>query len=97
MLAVQSPRRLGGDYKGPVVTEVMMSNRLLLGSVLSVALCSLASPTSAQTASSADQGSPNSFQQLVMDIQGMLTELGYRPGGVDGSVGQRTRQAIRRR
>ncbi|MCK5366394.1 MAG: peptidoglycan-binding protein, partial [Gammaproteobacteria bacterium] len=74
----------------------MMSNRLLLVSILSAALCFLASPTGAQTASSAAQGSPNSFQQLVMDIQGMLTELGYRPGGVDGSVGQRTREAIRR-
>ncbi|MEE8542617.1 MAG: peptidoglycan-binding protein [Gammaproteobacteria bacterium] len=74
----------------------MMSNRLLLASVLSVSLCFLAFPTSAQTASSAAQGSPNSFQRLVMDIQGMLTELGYRPGGVDGYVGQRTRQAIRR-
>jgi hypothetical protein len=74
----------------------MMSNRLLLVSVLSVSLCFLAFPTSAQTASSAAQGSPNSFQRLVMDIQGMLTELGYRPGGVDGYVGQRTRQAIRR-
>ncbi len=79
-----------------MVTEVMMSNRLLLVSLLSVALCFIASPTRAQTASSATQGSPNSFQRLVMDIQGMLTELGYRPGGVDGSVGQGTRQAIRR-
>ena len=79
-----------------MVTEVMMSNRLLLVSLLSVALCFVASPVSAQTASSATQGSPNSFQQLVMDIQGMLTALGYRPGGVDGSVGQNTRQAIRR-
>ena len=80
----------------PVVTEVMMSNRLLLVSILSVALCGLATPTMAQTASSATQGPASSFQQLVMDIQSMLTELGYRPGGVDGSVGQRTREAIRR-
>lgn len=80
----------------PVVTEVMMSNRLLLVSILSVALCFLASPTRAQTASGATRDSPSSFQHLVLDIQGMLTELGYRPGGVDGIVGQRTRQAIQR-
>ena len=73
-----------------------MSNRLLLVSMLSVILCFLAPPARAQAASSATQGSPSSFQQLVMDIQSMLTDLGYRPGGVDGSVGQRTRQAIRR-
>lgn len=80
----------------PVVTEVMMSKRLLRVSILSVALCFLAPPAGAQTASSATQGSASSFRQLVMDIQGMLTELGYRPGGVDGFVGQGTRQAIRR-
>jgi peptidoglycan hydrolase-like protein with peptidoglycan-binding domain len=74
----------------------MMPNRLFLVPILFVALCGLATPTMAQTASSATQGSASSFRQLVMDIQGMLTELGYRPGGVDGSVGQGTRQAIRR-
>jgi len=73
-----------------------MSNRLVLVSVLSVALWFVALPAQAQTASSSPQGSLNSFQQLVTDIQRMLTELGYRPGAVDGSMGERTRQAIRR-
>ncbi len=31
-----------------------------------------------------------------MEIQRMLTELGYRPGDVDGIMGKRTRNAIRR-
>ncbi|GMQ75785.1 MAG: hypothetical protein BMS9Abin01_1043 [Gammaproteobacteria bacterium] len=73
-----------------------MSNRLVLVSILSAALWFVALPAQAQTASSSTQGSLNSFQQLVTDIQRMLTELGYRPGAVDGSVGERTRQAIRR-
>ena len=73
-----------------------MSNRILLVSVLSAALCFVVSPAQAQTASSSTQGSRNSFQQLVTDIQRMLTELGYRLGAVDGAVGERTRQAIRR-
>ncbi len=80
----------------PVVTGLMMSDRILLVSVLSVALWLVALPAQAQTASSSPQGSQNSFQQLVTDIQRMLTELGYRPGAVDGAVGERTRQAIRR-
>lgn len=39
---------------------------------------------------------PTSFKQLVTDIQRLLTELGYSPGPVDGAMGERTRQAIRR-
>ena len=50
----------------------------------------------AQAASSSAENSPGSFQELVTDIQRMLTELGYRPGVVDGKMGERTRQAIRR-
>jgi len=73
-----------------------MSNRILLVSILSAALAFVAPPAQTQTASSATQGSLNAFQQLVKDIQRMLTELGYRPGAVDGLVGDRTRQAIRR-
>ena len=56
---------------------------------------SVSAPASlAQTAPA--EGAPESFQALVTDIQRMLTELGYRPGGVDGKMGERTRQAIRR-
>jgi peptidoglycan hydrolase-like protein with peptidoglycan-binding domain len=49
-----------------------------------------------QSASTAAQTSPSSFQELVTDIQRMLTELGYRPGTIDGKMGNRTRQSIRR-
>lgn len=69
-----------------------MSSRLLFVSILSISLCFFVPSSQAQTAS----GSPNSFQALVTDIQQMLTELGYRPGAVDGAMGERTRQAIRR-
>lgn len=71
-----------------------MANRYLIAGVLSLALCLLA-PVS-HGASSTSDAAPTSFKQLVMDIQHMLTELGYRPGPVDGSVGNSTRQAIRR-
>lgn len=71
-----------------------MDNRHLIAAVLSIALCLLA-PVS-QGASSAGDAAPTSFKQLVMDIQHMLTELGYRPGPVDGAFGDKTRQAIRR-
>ncbi len=50
----------------------------------------------AETPSSAALTAPASFQELVTDIQRMLTELGYRPGPIDGKMGDRTRQAIRR-
>ena len=74
----------------------MMSIRPLPGAVQAAIVCFamwvLAPVALAQTASSA----PESFQELVTDIQRMLTELGYRPGSVDGKMGERTRQAIRR-
>lgn len=70
------------------------TSRYLLVGVLSLALCLLA-PLS-HGASSTSDAAPASFKQLVMDIQHMLTELGYRPGPVDGSFGNSTRQAIRR-
>jgi peptidoglycan hydrolase-like protein with peptidoglycan-binding domain len=66
----------------------------LIAGVLSLALCLLA-PLS-HGASSASDSTPSTFKQLVMDIQHMLTELGYRPGPVDGAYGSSTRQAIRR-
>jgi len=69
-----------------------MSSRLLLVSILAITVCLFVPSPKAQTAA----GSPNSFQALVTDIQQQLTELGYRPGAVDGAVGERTRQAIRR-
>ncbi|NIU74136.1 MAG: hypothetical protein GWN71_11270, partial [Gammaproteobacteria bacterium] len=62
-------------------------------SVLSLALALLAFPSGAQAAGDEP---PASFPQLVKDIQSMLTELGYRPGPVDGAMGERTRQSIRR-
>jgi SH3-like domain-containing protein len=74
----------------------MMSKRLLHVFIFSVALCAFVPTSQGQTASGSTQASPGSFQELVMDIQRMLTELGYRPGVVDGKMGERTRQAIRR-
>jgi len=71
-----------------------MANRYLIAGVLSLTLCLLA-PIS-HGASSTSDAAPTSFKQLVMDIQHMLTELGYRPGPVDGSYGSSTRQAIKR-
>jgi len=75
-----------------------MANRYpslyLIAGVLSLALCLLA-PVS-HGASTASDSAPTTFKQLVMDIQHMLTELGYRPGPVDGTYGNSTRQAIKR-
>ncbi len=79
-----------------VVLRYMMFSRYLVVSMLFLALCWTTPQALAQTASGATQAAPGSFRQLVTDIQGMLTDLGYRPGPVDGSVGERTRQAIRR-
>lgn len=50
----------------------------------------------AETGSTPTSTAPATFTALVMDIQRMLTELGYRPGPIDGKMGDRTRQAIRR-
>lgn len=66
--------------------------RALIVAVLSLVVGLLALPS--QGASGGD--APGSFGELVMDIQRMLTELGYRPGPVDGAMGERTGQAIRR-
>ncbi|TFH43055.1 MAG: peptidoglycan-binding protein, partial [Lysobacterales bacterium] len=77
------------------VKKFMMTTRLLFVSVLSVALCFFTSLSEAQTSSSSTQATSNSFQELVLDVQRMLSELGYQPGPVDGSMGDRTRQAIR--
>ena len=74
----------------------MMTYRLVLAFAFCFALCVPATGSEAQTTTSATQSATNSFQQLVLDIQRMLTELGYRPGPVDGAMGDRTRQAIRR-
>lgn len=79
-----------------VVLRYMMFSRYLVVSLVFLALCWTTPPALAQTASTATQAAPGSFRQLVTDIQRMLTDLGYRPGPVDGSVGERTRQAIRR-
>jgi len=72
----------------------MRSSRLLLAVIVCIAVGVFAPAAQAQTASVSS--APQSFQDLVRDIQRMLTELGYRPGGVDGKMGDRTRQAIRR-
>lgn len=77
----------------PPVREPVMIQRLLFVSALSIALVLLAPPPGAVAAGDEP---PESFPRLVKDIQGMLTELGYRPGPVDGSMGDRTRQSIRR-
>jgi peptidoglycan hydrolase-like protein with peptidoglycan-binding domain len=74
----------------------MMTNRLLLASIFCIALSVPAGGPEAQTTSGATQNAGNSFQQMVLDIQRMLTELGYSPGPVDGAMGERTRQAIQR-
>jgi peptidoglycan hydrolase-like protein with peptidoglycan-binding domain len=74
----------------------MMFFRYLLVTVLFLSLGWIAPAAQAQTATGAAQGVPGTFQELVMDIQRMLTELGYRPGPIDGKPGNRTRQAIRR-
>jgi peptidoglycan hydrolase-like protein with peptidoglycan-binding domain len=74
----------------------MMTNRLLLASIFCIALSVPAGGPEAQTTSGATQNAANSFQQMVLDIQRMLTELGYSPGPVDGAMGERTRQAIQR-
>lgn len=66
--------------------------RALIVAVLSLAMGLLPPPS--QGASGGD--APATFGELVTDIQRMLTELGYRPGPVDGAMGERTRQAIRR-
>jgi len=87
--------RSGGAH-GLRGTGSMMFKRISLVSILSVALCCSTALTPAQAASSTVEQSSSTFQQLVVDIQRMLTELGYRPGPVDGAIGDRTRQAIRR-
>lgn len=73
-----------------------MSKHLLLVPILFAALGFFTPQSLAQSASSAVQSPATSFQHLVLDIQRMLSELGYRPGPIDGTVGDRTRQAIRR-
>ena len=73
-----------------------MFSRYLLVATLIFALGWIAPPAPAQTGSTAAQSAPANFQDLVKDIQRMLTELGYRPGKIDGKMGDRTRQAIRR-
>lgn len=73
-----------------------MANRLALVCVLGATLGLVTVQPYAQTAANTTQSTSSSFQQLVLDIQSMLTELGYRPGPVDGAIGDRTRQAIRR-
>jgi len=73
-----------------------MSGRFLLAGILAAALCWNAPAAEAQSTATATLKPASTFKQLVTDIQRMLTELGYRPGTVDGSYGQRTRQAIKR-
>ena len=72
----------------------MRSMQPLKAVILCVAVSISAPASQAQTTPT--EGEPQSFQALVTDIQSMLTELGYRPGGVDGKMGERTQQAIRR-
>ena len=74
----------------------VIANRLGLVCVLGAALALVSVQSHGQTAANTTQSSASSFQQLVLDIQSMLTELGYQPGPVDGAFGERTRQAIRR-
>ena len=73
-----------------------MSGRYLLAGILAATLCWTAPAAQTQSTAAAALKPATTFSQLVTDIQRMLTELGYRPGAVDGSYGQRTRQAIKR-
>ncbi len=73
-----------------------MSGRYLLAGILAAALCWSAPAAETQSTATATLKPATTFKQLVTDIQRMLAELGYRPGAVDGSYGQRTRQAIKR-
>ena len=74
----------------------MVFGRYLLAGILAAILCWTTPVVEAQTAAAVAQKPATTFRQLVTDIQRMLTELGYRPGPVDGSYGQHTRQAIKR-
>ena len=78
------------------ILRYMMFGRYLFAGALALVLCWSIPLAVAQTASTAALKPASTFLQLVTDIQRMLTELGYRPGPVDGSIGERTRQAIRR-
>ena len=78
------------------VLRYMVFGRYLFAGTLALVLCWSIPLAVAQTASTAALKPASTFLQLVTDIQRMLTELGYRPGPVDGSLGERTRQAIRR-
>lgn len=71
-----------------------MSGRSMLAVMFCAAAWIFAPAAPAQTAT--QSAAPESFQELVTDIQRMLAELGYRPGAADGRMGERTRQAIRR-
>jgi len=79
----------------PVLSDKVCGRYLLAGALAAV-LCWTSPVVEAQAAATAAQKPATTFRQLVTDIQRMLTELGYRPGPVDGSYGQRTRQAIKR-
>lgn len=73
-----------------------MFARYLFVATLILAAYAIAPTAMAQTATGEASTAPSSFPELVADIQRMLSELGYRPGPVDGKMGDRTRQAIRR-
>jgi SH3-like domain-containing protein len=70
--------------------------RYLLAGTLAAVLCWATPAVQAESAAAATLAPATTFRQMVTDIQRMLTELGYRPGSVDGSYGQNTRQAIKR-
>ena len=70
--------------------------RYLLAGTLAAVLCWATPAARAESAAAATLAPATTFRQMVTDIQRMLTELGYRPGSVDGSYGQNTRQAIKR-
>jgi hypothetical protein len=79
----------------PVLSDKVFGRYLLAGALAAI-LCWTSPVVEVQAAATAAQKPATTFRQLVTDIQRMLTELGYRPGPVDGSYGQRTRQAIKR-
>jgi SH3-like domain-containing protein len=70
--------------------------RYLLAGTLAAVLCWATPAAQAESGAAATLAPATTFRQMVTDIQRMLTELGYRPGSVDGSYGQNTRQAIKR-
>ena len=57
---------------------------------------SVANPPAAPIATSAPAPEANAKSMSTIELQKRLTELGYRPGPVDGKVGLRTTNALKK-